>query len=243
MHQEGEGCERACYDCLMDYENQPDHPFLNRHLVLPFFAQLAQATFEEKTAPEGLKALLTQCQSELERRWLWACHERGLPLPDQAQYTLEVGPTFTRFDFFYDRGLGIYVDGPPHQDPERAQKDQEIREALTLMGVPFLVFAEGQWDQAFAELEAQLLGSSQAWEEALLLVDPPFRPLLEALRAKGLRPPDAVGEDLMREGRVVGQGIARWGSKRLVPEGMGGFGLEVGPESPVEAVLAYLGQA
>ncbi|AFV76072.1 helicase family protein with metal-binding cysteine cluster [Thermus oshimai JL-2] len=160
MHQEeGEGCERACYDCLMDYENQPDHPFLDRTLVLPFFQALSEAFFVEESPPEALERLLAQCESELERRWLWACQARGLPLPDRGQYTLQVGDTFTRFDFFYDRGLGIYVDGPPHQDEERARKDREIRQALILRGVPFLVFAEGEWEKAFRELEAWLQGS------------------------------------------------------------------------------------
>ncbi len=154
MHEgEPEACERACYDCLMDYSNQPDHPVLDRRLVLPFFQELAQASFQEESGPDLLAHLLAQCQSDLERRWLLECHRRGLPLPERAQHTLSLEDTFTRFDFYYEQGLGIYVDGPPHLSPERSEKDRQIRERLTLLGIPFLVFAEGEdWDAPFAEL-------------------------------------------------------------------------------------------
>ena len=26
-------CEAACYDCLLEYGNQPDHPHIDRHLL------------------------------------------------------------------------------------------------------------------------------------------------------------------------------------------------------------------
>ncbi|MEZ0348617.1 MAG: DEAD/DEAH box helicase [Thermus sp.] len=154
MHEgEPEACERACYDCLMDYSNQPDHPVLDRRLVIPFFQELAQASFQEESGPDLLAHLLAQCQSDLERQWLLECHRRGLPLPERAQHTLSLEDTFTRFDFYYEQGLGIYVDGPPHLSPERSEKDRQIRERLTLLGIPFLVFAEGEdWDAPFAEL-------------------------------------------------------------------------------------------
>ncbi|PZA06048.1 MULTISPECIES: DEAD/DEAH box helicase [unclassified Meiothermus] len=246
MH-EGEeaACERACYECLMDYGNQGDHPLLDRTLVMPVFALLQEAHFqaeEEEDLPPHLIELLNRCESELEKRWVLECYRRGLPLPDQAQYTLDLGGTHTRLDFYYARGVGVYVDGPHHQDPGQAQKDGEIRRRLTLMGFPFVVFREGEaWDPGFQELEA-LLGpqESLAWDEALELVDPAYRPLLEALRRLGLRPPDEVGEDLLEEGRVVGISLARWGKLRLVPPGFGEFGLEVMPKTDPETVRAYL---
>jgi superfamily II DNA or RNA helicase len=245
MHEGEEGCERACYDCLMDYGNQPDHPYLDRNLVLPLFAELWKAAFAPESPGEEdphLAQLLLACESDLERRWLRECRLRGLPLPDRAQHTLQVGDTFTRFDFFYDRGVGVYVDGPSHEDPERARKDRELRQRLTLLGLPYVVFRDGEpWDEAFAELGRLLgAGSREGWEEALELVDAAYRPLLEGLRRLGLPPPDEVGEDLVQEDRIVGQSIARWGGKRLVPQGLEGFGLVVKPHTPPEMVAEYL---
>ncbi len=134
------------------------------------------------------------------------------------------------------------MDGPPHEDPERARKDRELRQRLTLLGVPYVVFRDGEpWDEAFAEL-GRLLGSGPegGWEEALELADPTYRPLLEGLRRLGFPPPDEVGEDLVQEGRIVGQSVARWGGKRLVPPGLEGFGFGVKPDTPLEAVAQYL---
>jgi hypothetical protein len=245
MHAEEEGCEKACYDCLMDYSNQWDHPFLDRTLVLLFFQKLKGLEFKPaEKDPTHLDELLAQCESDLERRWLLEAQQRSVPLPQRAQHTVALGETFTRFDFYYDQGLGIYVDGPPHLEEERRQKDQQLRTQLTLMGVPFLVFREGEdWAAGFRELAVWLSGgpaAGEAWEEALQLADPAYRPLLEGLRDAGISPPDAVGEDLMEAGRIVGQSIARWGSMHLVPPGLVARGLEVKTDTPLELVLEYL---
>ncbi|WP_081914470.1 DEAD/DEAH box helicase [Thermus caliditerrae] len=157
MHEGEEGCERACYKCLMDYANQPDHALLDRNLVLPFFRWLQEAQFTPEEDGEHLERLLKACESELERRWLREAKRRGFPLPEEAQHPFPAGDTFTRFDFFYRVGVGVYVDGPSHQDPERAQLDRRLREALALQGVPFVVFREGEdWGRGFAELAALL---------------------------------------------------------------------------------------
>lgn len=71
-------------------------------------------------------------------------------------------------------------------------------------------------------------------------MDAAYRPLLEGLRRLGLPPPDEVGEDLVQGGKVVGQSIARWGTKRLVPQGLEGFGLVVKPHTSPEMVAEYL---
>jgi hypothetical protein len=39
----GAGCEAACYDCLLDYFNQPDHLHLDRKLAVEVLQQLVRA--------------------------------------------------------------------------------------------------------------------------------------------------------------------------------------------------------
>jgi ATP-dependent Lon protease len=87
-----------------------------------------------------------------------------------------------------------------------------------------------------AEKEAPRL----SWEEVFPLLDPDYHPLFQALRDRGLPPPTEGPEDLVGPGGVVGQSLARWGEKRLVPRGLGAYGLEVTPETEVEVVAHYL---
>ena len=47
-----EDCEAACYDCLMSYTNQPDHPLLDRLKVRDILLQLTQSSV--RASPVGL---------------------------------------------------------------------------------------------------------------------------------------------------------------------------------------------
>ncbi|WP_223299849.1 hypothetical protein [Meiothermus taiwanensis] len=78
------------------------------------------------------------------------------------------------------------------------------------------------------------------WAELQALLPAEYTGLFQALQEAGLPPPEEGPEDLMAEGRVIGQSLARWGQKRLVPPGLGAHGLEVHPETPVEKIQNYL---
>jgi hypothetical protein len=69
-----EDCEAACYDCLMTYTNQMDHPILDRQSIHNLLMQLTKATVEASpslgTRSEHLQQLERLAGSTLEKKWL-----------------------------------------------------------------------------------------------------------------------------------------------------------------------------
>ena len=149
-----EDCEAACYDCLMTYSNQRDHALLDRQAVR--WLLLAMRDGEVGLSPasrsrgEHLEGLKRLCDSRLEERWLDFLEGRGLRLPDRAQVLIEA--CGTRVDFFYDDEYAvIYVDGPPHQYPERQSRDREQQDALEDAGYTVIRFdVDEYWDDVAA---------------------------------------------------------------------------------------------
>ncbi len=130
-------CGKACYECLLDYGNQPDHKDLDRRLLRDLLAELADA----ECRPAGgagsrgkrLVALRGRCDSKLEQRWLDVLEGLGLRLPGEAQY--KIPNYYTQPDFFYtESNAAIYVDGPPHDEPDQIRSDEETTKALMEMG-------------------------------------------------------------------------------------------------------------
>ncbi|HMF35240.1 MAG TPA: Zn-binding domain-containing protein, partial [Isosphaeraceae bacterium] len=122
-----EDCEVACYDCLMTYANQRDHELLDRQTIKETLLALTRCTVLASpttcTFSEHLEALKQQAGSDLERQWLDYLARRGLHLPSDAQKFIT--RIATRPDFVYDKQrVAIYVDGPPHDFPDRQQRDQ-----------------------------------------------------------------------------------------------------------------------
>jgi superfamily II DNA/RNA helicase len=144
-----ERCEAACYDCLMSYSNQPDHRVLDRHAVRDLLLQLAQSDVHvsptEAPRAEHLQGLLNASGSELERRWLHFIEEYGLRLPTAAQRFMEA--CRTRPDFVYDGyRTAVYVDGPPHEFPDRQARDEQQSGCLEDAGWTILRFnAQDDW--------------------------------------------------------------------------------------------------
>ena len=128
-----EDCEAACYDCLLAYSNQPDHPLVDRMVVRDYLARLAGAQVATSPVPEPraehLVRLSRLAQSDLERRWLQLVADRGQRLPDRAQARL--ADSGTTPDFVYDElWTAVYVDGPHHEFPNRAARDAALTERL-----------------------------------------------------------------------------------------------------------------
>ena len=145
-----EDCEAACYDCLMTYSNQRDHLLLDRHAIRPLLEGLRDASVGLSPAPlpraVHLARLKRLCDSQLEERWLDYVDQRGLRLPSRAQVLIE--SCGTRVDFMYDDEFTVvYVDGPPHEYPERQARDREQQAALEDAGYTVVRFdVDEYWD-------------------------------------------------------------------------------------------------
>ncbi len=139
-----EDCEAACYDCLMSYTNQGDHRILDRQLLRDYLLRLAGAEVRVSPGrgprPDRLEELRRQCDSELERNWLGFLEEHSLKLPTSAQKLFQ--DCSTRPDFIYEEHQSvIYIDGPPHDYPERAERDKAQTACMEDLGYRVIRFA------------------------------------------------------------------------------------------------------
>ena len=138
-----EDCEAACYDCLMNYSNQRDHEHLDRHSIRGLLLQLASAQVRaapaQRPRAEHLVELHRLAGSDLERRWLDWLQTLELRLPTRAQTLFET--CHTRPDFVYDNHQAVvYIDGPPHDFPERQERDREQTESMEDYGYTVIRF-------------------------------------------------------------------------------------------------------
>ena len=146
-------CGKACYQCLLEYGNQPDHKDLDRALIRDTLAALARSECRPAggagSRAERMAALRERCDSRLEQRWLDRVDELGVRLPSDVQY--EISGYFTQPDFFYrDANAAIYVDGPPHDAPEQIRADDGTDQALIERGYIVIRFHHAEdWNAVF----------------------------------------------------------------------------------------------
>ena len=151
----GERCTRACYRCLMDYRNQPDHELLDRHRAAELLLPLTRVT--TAAAPGGvgssspgarLEELKKACGSDLERAFLDLLDRLGLRLPTHAQRLAD--GVLSRPDFTWDtKNAGVchvFVDGPHHDEPEQQAADARADDQLQDAGAMVLRFRYDQKD-------------------------------------------------------------------------------------------------
>ena len=146
-------CAAACYDCLLEYGNQPDHRHIDREHVLGFLQELAQATTEvsgsRRSRVDHLDELMRLCDSDLERRWLRRVHEAQLRLPNNGQYLISA--CSVRPDFFYsDANTAVFIDGPVHDEPDQKASDDACTNRL--IGAGYLVIRfhhAADWNEIF----------------------------------------------------------------------------------------------
>ena len=155
-------CGRACYECLLDYGNQPDHRILDRALIRDLLTDLSRAECRPAggagSRSERLAALRKRCDSRLEQRWLDMVESLGLRLPSDAQYAIP--GHHTRPDFFYrEANAAIYVDGPPHDAPAQAREDEAKTRALIEAGYIVIRFHHGADWRAVFRRHADLFGA------------------------------------------------------------------------------------
>lgn len=146
-------CGKACYECLLDYGNQPDHRELDRNLIRDLLAELSRSECKPAggagSRAERLLALRKRCDSGLEKRWLDMVDRLMLRLPSDAQYPIP--GYYTKPDFFYgEHNAAIYIDGPPHDQPNTLREDDGITEALISMGYIVIRFHhKADWLEIF----------------------------------------------------------------------------------------------
>ena len=144
-------CGKACYQCLLDYTNQPDHKDLDRYLIRDLLADLSRSECRPAggigSRAERMAALRKRCDSQLEKRWLDLVDKFILRPPSDAQFLIEA--CSTKPDFYYrEHNAAIYIDGPPHDEPDQIRKDEGITEALMEMGYIVIRFRhKADWNE------------------------------------------------------------------------------------------------
>ncbi|HVT87943.1 MAG TPA: DEAD/DEAH box helicase [Tepidisphaeraceae bacterium] len=140
-----ERCESACYDCLLNYGNQRDHLLLDRFAVRQFLLDLARSSAHSSRNESGspgqnhVEQLMNLAGSELERSWLGWIVNAGYRLPSHAQRLID--GAVTRPDFLYiDQHAAIYVDGSPHDHPDRQSRDAQQQASIEDLGYTVIRF-------------------------------------------------------------------------------------------------------
>jgi len=148
-------CGKACYSCLLDYFNQPEHQDLDRNLIRDALVKIAGGECKPAggagSRAERMVALRKRCDSELEKRWLDEIDKYLLTPPSDAQFLIEA--CSTRPDFFYrEHNAAIYIDGPPHDTPEAIRADEEITQRLMEHGYAVIRFHHNEdWLKIFMQ--------------------------------------------------------------------------------------------
>ena len=157
-----EDCEAACYDCLMSYSNQREHDLLDRQKIRELLLELASAQVvaapAELPRAEHLEQLVRLTGSELETRWLRWVNELELRLPTRGQVFVET--CRTRPDFLYDNHqVAVYIDGPPHDYPEREARDRTQTDCMEDHGYTVIRFAHDDDWLAVAQRYPHVFGT------------------------------------------------------------------------------------
>lgn len=146
-------CGKACYECLLDYANQPDHLVLDRYLIKSVLGELARSECKPSggagSRSDRMAGLRKLCDSGLEKKWLDHIEAMVLRPPSDAQYLIE--SCSTKPDFFYrEYNAAIYIDGPPHDEAHQIKADEEITARLLDMGYIVVRFHhKADWKEIF----------------------------------------------------------------------------------------------
>ena len=98
---------------------------------------------------ERMAGLRQRCDSQLEKRWLDLVDNLMLRPPSAAQHLIE--SCGTQPDFFYrEYQAAMYIDGPPHDEPEQIRKDETITRCLMEAGYIVIRFHHrADWREIF----------------------------------------------------------------------------------------------
>ena len=143
-----EGCQAACYECLLSFSNQFEALSLDRHRAKPLLMDLAAGATRPRVAgcewEDHLARLrsLTDSRSDVERRLLDVLADGRHRLPNDAQRRIDDAHCIP--DFFYEPNVCVFCDGAVHDDPATADRDRHVRGALVDLGYRVIVIRYDQ---------------------------------------------------------------------------------------------------
>ena len=151
-------CEKACYDCLLAYDNQIDHTSIDRHSIRDLLLRLSGSRTEPEAGQVQPDAddLLAACDSSLEREFIRYLLDHSHRLPSQAQRLVE--PATARPDFIYETAHGpvaVFLDGPAHDGERQSTKDSQAEERLQDLGwLTVRIRYDDDWGARLREYES-----------------------------------------------------------------------------------------
>ena len=159
-----ERCERGCYNCLLSFANQAEHALIDRHQAKDILMRLASSAAEAggggRSRSATLAALRAACDSSLELEFVDWLEAQGLRLPDRSQ--VDVEGAAARPDFVYDGAsapVAVFVDGPVHDWPAAATRDEAAAERLNDRGWDVVRFKHGTDWAAVASTRPNVFGT------------------------------------------------------------------------------------
>lgn len=138
--------ERATYDDLLSYYNQPHHLILDRFLIKDALNKMANCSIEVRTSKSNLSydqqfdQLMKDKDptSSTEETFLKFLYKENLRLPDEAQKG--VPGIYVRPDFFYYPDSWVFCDGSPHDQLNVMDDDTPKRELIRIKGHEVIVY-------------------------------------------------------------------------------------------------------
>ena len=142
-------CEAGCYQCLLSYYNQPDHPLIDRQKpeLLDLLCQLTRVKCEPSSGKSSLgdsfEELMNASTSSLEKTWLKFLKTNGFNLPNKAQPYLKEQNTRPDFAYTHHQTV-VYIDGPHHDGNAQKTLDTKVTKDLNDAGFTVIRFDTNQ---------------------------------------------------------------------------------------------------
>jgi very-short-patch-repair endonuclease len=109
---------------------------------------------------------MKMCDTKLERDWLQFLESHNLALPSEAQRLFS--ECQTRPDFYYgDSKAAVYIDGPPHDFPDRQERDKAQTDLMQNYGYTVVRFHHAaDWHKVVDEYPS-IFGSATTLRDVL----------------------------------------------------------------------------
>lgn len=141
--EQADACAKACYDCLLSFYNQFEHPLLDRNLAIPFLKQLLEGdvALDLTGSAETWERLKESAASNAERQVLEQLQKRNCPPPTRQHDIIKSteGIPVAEADLTYPGKILVLVDGDPHKWEHIKNHDAGQRQKLKALGYEVVV--------------------------------------------------------------------------------------------------------